>query len=208
MSREVVVEPLSRAEDEGAVAVLARAFRDNPLDVAVIGGSPARRLRSVTWGMRSSLRAARRGEGTRLLAARSAGSTSPDPEGVLVAIPSTSLPLPAPPLVQHLRASIGQGARSLRRWGVVFEQLEPLQPREPHWYLSLVGVDPPQWRKGLGSALVRRWLQDVDPQGLPSYLETDRPENLAFYTREGFEVVTELEVLGARVWCMTRPGRE
>lgn len=207
MPPAVVVEPLLPSADERAVAVLARAFRDNPLDVAVIGGSPSRRLRSVTWGMRSTLLAARRGRGTRVLAARALDTAPEHPEGILVAVPSSSLPLPAPPLFQQLRASVGQGSRALRRWGIVFQSLEPLQPREMHWYLSLVGVDPPHHGQGLGRALVRSWLEAVDPDGLPSYLETDRVENLAFYAREGFEVVTDVEVLGARVWCMRRPSR-
>jgi hypothetical protein len=47
---------LFAAEREPAVQLLARAFRDNPLNVAVIGGGdPARRLRVNAHGLRSLL---------------------------------------------------------------------------------------------------------------------------------------------------------
>jgi hypothetical protein len=42
---------------------------------------------------------------------------------------------------------------------------------------------------------------------MPSYLETDREENVSFYSRAGFAVHEELQVLGARVWCMRRTHR-
>jgi GNAT superfamily N-acetyltransferase len=37
----------------------------------------------------------------------------------------------------------------------VFEQMERYHPREPHWYLPLIGVDPSQQGKGYGSALMQ-----------------------------------------------------
>lgn len=203
VSEAVRIAPIDAADDELAVGVLARSFRDNPLDIAVIGGSSAWRLASVTWGMRSSLRAARSAEGVALLGAWREGE---EPRGVLLAIPSSSLPLPPPPLLGHLRSTLGQGLRASRRWGVVFQALEPHQPREPHWYLSLLGVDEPARRSGVGSQLLRSWLDAVDRDRLPAYLETDRQENLGFYAREGFAVASQLEVLGAPIWCMRRPS--
>ena len=40
----------------------------------------------------------------------------------------------------------------------VFEQMGPYHPREPHWYLPLIGVDPSQQGKGYGSALLQHAL--------------------------------------------------
>jgi ribosomal protein S18 acetylase RimI-like enzyme len=40
-----------------------------------------------------------------------------------------------------------------------------------------------------------------------AYLETDKPENVRFYERFGFEVVGEEEVLGVPNWFMLRRAR-
>jgi ribosomal protein S18 acetylase RimI-like enzyme len=206
--------PVDESQDEHAIALLARAFRDNPLDIAVIGGSAGRRLGSVRWGMRSTVAAARRCPSAVLLGAwEDPAEPAPSirrergkPIGYLLGLPSRALPLPPPPLLPHLRATWGQGFRALRRWGEVFRVLERAQPREPHWYLSLLGVDPPRQGRGVGRRLLEAWLSSIDPDGLPSYLETDRESNVAFYARAGFEVVTRLEILDTPVWCMRRPA--
>ena len=128
--------------------------------------------------------------------------------GVLVAAAPGSYPLPAAPsLVHQLRLVFGQGLGVLSRWGTVFRALDALHPLDPQWYLALLGVEPEQQGRGLGSALLQRFVQQVDADEAPAYLETDRPENVAFYGQVGFDVVREVEVLGITVWCMQRPAR-
>jgi GNAT superfamily N-acetyltransferase len=186
-----------------AGAVLTRAFRDNPLNVAVIGAasSPARRDRCNGIGMRNLLRA---GEGPGLLlGARAAGRLA----GVLVAAPPYAFPFPAPPLAAQLQTLFLQGLRVASRWREVFEALQRRHDVAPHWYLGVVGVDPPNQGQGLGGALLDAWLRHVDAAGLPATLETDRPENLRFYGRVGFVVTGELDVVGAHIWCLRRPAR-
>ena len=182
------------------MGVLTRAFRDNPLDVAVIGDDPARRERSITHGMRATLRSAR-GCWTLSVSSPPVGH----PSGILLASPPGLFPLDPPSLLVHLRSVLGQGLRVSTRWGVVYRALEDVHPLEPHWYLSLLGVDPSHQGQGLGRALLTHFLGRVDRDRMPSYLETDRPENVAFYARAGFAVRCELRVLGAPVWCMLRP---
>ena len=206
MASGFVIESVGRAADERAIAVLARAFRDNPLDLAVIGGSQAQRLRRVTWGMRSSVEAARRAPTSVLLGAHPPGQIG-TPVGILLAMPSAALPLPAPPLLRQLRLTLGQGFRTVGRWGQVHLALGARDLSEPHWYLSLLGVDPPRHGLGVGRLLLRAWLDRVDRDDLPSHLETDRERNIGFYARAGFEVRAEIEVLGMPVWCMRRPSR-
>ncbi|HEX4059096.1 MAG TPA: GNAT family N-acetyltransferase [Galbitalea sp.] len=65
------------------------------------------------------------------------------------------------------------------------------RPREPHWYLQLLGVDPDIQGCGVGSALVGEHLRVVDAAGLSACLETTG-ENVGFYGRLGFEVVGEI----------------
>jgi GNAT superfamily N-acetyltransferase len=202
----VVVRALPPAAQSSAAEVLARAFRDNPLNRAVIGDAPARRLRANRHGMRALMVSAE-SWGALLLSAWPATPGVGAPSGVLMAVSPFDQPLPAPPLAWQLRCLLGQGWRTARRWASVHRELERVHPLEPHWYLSLLGVDPPHQGRGAGRALLRSFLRRVDAEAAPGYLETDRAENLPLYEREGFEVAGELSVLGARVWRMWRTPR-
>lgn len=61
-------------------------------------------------------------------------------------------------------------------------------PTEPHWYLSMLGVDPSRQGQGLGAALLKEGLRRCDADGLPAYLESSSPKNVPLYERHGFEV--------------------
>jgi ribosomal protein S18 acetylase RimI-like enzyme len=77
---------------------------------------------------------------------------------------------------------------------------------EPHWYLLIVGVDPELQGRGLGSALIKEGLARADESNSPCYLDTSEERNLAFYQREGFEVVgtAPLGKGGPPGWAMRR----
>jgi ribosomal protein S18 acetylase RimI-like enzyme len=198
---KLAVGPLDDEERPAAELVLARAFRDSPLNVAVIGSDPERRLRANLHGAMALLPVAQ--VSGLVLVAREGVAT----RGLLVATPPFGWPLPAPTLRAHLRRVLGQGLRVARRWGQVFEALARVHLREPHWYLATLGVDPLAQGRGIGSALLAHWLADVDADATPAWLETDRQANVAFYRRVGFEVARRCEVLGTTVWCMGRPER-
>ncbi len=57
---------------------------------------------------------------------------------------------------------------------------------------------------GVGSKLMRSFCAKMDAAGEDAYLETDKPENVRFYERFGFEVIGEKEVLGNSNWFMLR----
>ena len=59
----------------------------------------------------------------------------------------------------------------------------------PHWFLELIGVDPERQGTGSGAALIRHVLDRADRQGLPSYVITHEPKNVAYYERFGFQFV-------------------
>jgi hypothetical protein len=46
----------------------------------------------------------------------------------------------------------------------------------------------------------------MDYWSAPSYLETDKAENVRFYQKFGFTLVAEAEVLGVPNWFMSRPA--
>ena len=45
--------------------------------------------------------------------------------------------------------------------GAVFEQMGRYHPREPHWYLPFIGVEPFHQGKGYGAALMQHALDPV-----------------------------------------------
>ena len=182
-----------------AVGVLARAFRGNPLNLAVIRSTDPERCRRVNaHGMRALLPVAV--ERGLVQVVHSDGAIV----GALVSTPPHAYPLPPPPLVSRLRCLLGQGWGVSVRWGQAFVALDDAHPVEPHWYLSTLGVDPTRQGEGFGKELLRSWLENADRDGEAAYLETDTEENVRFYRRAGFEVVGELDILGARIWRMWR----
>ena len=212
--RDVSVSRLRDAELETAARLLARAFRDNPLNRAVIrSDDPARRERANRHGMRGLLPVAL--GHAEVFAARLGVRLV----GVLVGLPPGTYPLPPPPLRERLRSVWGQGLGVAARWGEVFAELHARHPAGPHWTLGTLGVEPAHQGQGVGTRLVQHWLEHVaeqealpgeadgppDPRG-PIYLETDREANLAFYRALGFEPIAEELLLGVRVWCLLRPA--
>jgi GNAT superfamily N-acetyltransferase len=88
--------------------------------------------------------------------------------------------------------------RGLRR-------IESRHPRWPHWYLAVLGTDPPMQGSGLGAAVLEPVLRRCDEQGLGAYLESTKERNVPYYRRHGFEVVDEVSLpRGPRVWLMWR----
>ena len=75
----------------------------------------------------------------------------------------------------------------------VIEQMASHHPREPHWYLPLIGVDPIQQGKGLGSALMRHALSRCDREKKLAYLESSSAKNIPLYEREGFERIGTIQ---------------
>jgi len=71
----------------------------------------------------------------------------------------------------------------------LMQQMANFHPREPHWYLPLIGVDPAHQNRGVGGALLRPVTDQCDRDGVLAYLESSNPRNIPFYQRHGFEIV-------------------
>jgi GNAT superfamily N-acetyltransferase len=61
-------------------------------------------------------------------------------------------------------------------------------PREPHWYLAIIGVDPSRQGQGVGAALLRSRLERCDKEGSAAYLESSKVANVPLYEHFGFRV--------------------
>ena len=100
------------------------------------------------------------------------------------------------------------GVSAYQRRRSLSSLLAALAPPGPCWRLNAIGVDPSQQRSGLGTALLRWMLARVDSDGLPAFLDTSAPDNLAYYERFGFEVTAEATLPnGIPLWGMTRQPR-
>jgi ribosomal protein S18 acetylase RimI-like enzyme len=88
----------------------------------------------------------------------------------------------------------GVAAARLNEIGAVFERMRSYHPREPHWYLPLIGVDPARQNQGHGSALLRHALALCDRDRAPAYLESSNPANISLYERHGFVVLDTIQV--------------
>ena len=105
-----------------------------------------------------------------------------------------------------LRASVA-AERQAAVFGV-FEDMARYHPREPHWYLPLIGVDPAHQRKGHGAALLQHALQQCDRDHVPAYLESTNPANISLYERHGFSVIATIQRGGSPpIFPMLRPAR-
>ncbi len=117
------------------------------------------------------------------------------------------------PLGWRTNAKMGLNmARLLRRRLVVcaagLMYFDTHHPREPHWYLQMLGTDPQWQQKGVGSALLSGVLERCDATGERVYLEASKEKNIAFYARHGFAVTEEMKVpRGPTIWAMWRDPR-
>lgn len=90
----------------------------------------------------------------------------------------------------------------------LFELFDEHHPEEPHYYLSLWATHRDHTGRGLGSALIGENLARIDAQGMPAYLESTNPANLARYEALGFQRRSEFGLKGGpTITTMWREAR-
>jgi ribosomal protein S18 acetylase RimI-like enzyme len=180
-----------------AVGVLARGMRDNPLHVAAYGDDPEWRLRCHASLMRGLFRAFPAQQP--ICAVRDhtlVGVTGVAPVGTC-----------QPTATQRLRllpSVVALGPRTAVRVGKWISAWAKRDPHEPHVYLGPLAVDADLQGQGIGSLIMKEHCRRLDAGRETGYLETDKPENVRFYDRFGFEVIGEEPVLGVPNWFMRR----
>ncbi|MFE0422862.1 GNAT family N-acetyltransferase [Streptomyces sp. NPDC058953] len=121
------------------------------------------------------------------------------PEGRDKAVPDAET-------IRELRSILGDRADL---FGATVEAAAQHSPREPHWYLAVIGADPAAQGTGQGAALLRSGLAKADAAGLPAYLESSKESNLPFYEYFGFTTRAEITLPGGgpTLWSMRRAPR-
>jgi ribosomal protein S18 acetylase RimI-like enzyme len=196
------VEALTPGDREEAGAVIARAFRDNPGMVAVAGTDDAgERLRLLSPAMPYFVEATiRHGVGE---VVRNAGKIV----AVSLATQPGGYPLPLRGRWLATRGALTAGIRRALRFGRLDDEMRRRHPHHRHWYLWFLAVDPPHQGRGLGSMLLRSLSRKADRDGVPCYLETDKPSSVRLYEKHGYKVSSDrvMKGLDFRMWFMDRP---
>ncbi len=196
------VGALGAADAERVVGVLSRGMRDNPIHVAVFGEDPALRQERLNRLFGAAFHTM--GWQKHMLAARSADGAIVGVCGMLP--PGNCLPTPAQQL-RMLPSMLHNGPRAAYRTSRWLGAWSKLHPEGRHWHLGPIAVDAGLQRRGVGSLLMEVCRAQMDAAGEVAYLETDKPGNVRFYERFGFEVVGEQDVLGVPNWFMRRAGK-
>lgn len=177
--------------DVGAIGrTLGRAFGDDPMTTWVVAPDVGRLTRFFTATVKQYLR---HGEVLTTAGTEAAALWAPpdqwrsQPMDVIRSTPAMTL---------VLRTHVVRALRALSR-------LERAHPREPHWYLGVIGTGPESQGKGFGAALIQPVLDRCDAQNLGAYLESSKESNIPYYERFGFVVTGELDFPGGpTMWPM------
>lgn len=111
-------------------------------------------------------------------------------------------------IAKTLPLTVRAYGRNLARALFWLSKMEKVHPREPHYYLEVVGTEPASQGRGLGASLITPFLDRADAEGIGVYLESSKDSNVPYYRRFGFEVVGEISARGGpTAWPMWRAPR-
>jgi ribosomal protein S18 acetylase RimI-like enzyme len=194
---EFEVRSLTGEEIRFAGAVAARALRDNPMMAFSVPDDPLARLQT----------------GYDTFVER----IPPDPVGALVgrhvigvaasAAPGVCIGVTAIPDLRRVPDVAPADAVGFDRARFVISTMCEHDPEERHVHVGPVGVEPGVQGLGIGRRMMDMVCKRLDDDGEIGWLETDKPENVVFYRRHGFDVAVEDRHLGFPIWFMRRPAR-
>jgi GNAT superfamily N-acetyltransferase/quercetin dioxygenase-like cupin family protein len=180
---------------DATVDVLSRAFARNPIHLAAFGADRVVECNRTFFRIGLSLF-----RGRRLVALHGSKVV-----GFVHWVESPGCQYSAGERVRLVAAMLsGFGFRSTLRVGSWLSGWAAHDERRPHWHFGPIGVDPDSQRQGVGRVLMEHYCSALDHAAVPGYLETDEPNNVAFYRRFGFEVVSEAQVIGTTTFFMVR----
>jgi GNAT superfamily N-acetyltransferase len=179
-----------------ASALLARSYRDNPLTIAMVGADPDLRLRlnELIFGTR--------------IAAQDPPALVARIDGSIVGVCGLDPPGGSQMSADDQRALAAElssaGGGIAGRTAEMLAEWKRHEPKEPHWHIGPIGVEPELQGGGVGSAMVARLCAMMDKLGAIAYLETDLEANAQLYERFSFTTVDVAPVIGVQMWFMIR----
>lgn len=195
---DVDVRPLHDHERAAAGGVAGRALSTSPTSLWVYGDAPVPRVRAsldlfvgFVSGQHAPIGA--------LLGEHIVGVCG-------VAPPGGCIGAIAPENLRTPPATVGD-AGDPTRGQYVWSLYCGRDLDERHWHLGPVSVEPGLQGAGIGALMLRAFAEQMDADGEVAWLETDKPENVVFYRRTGFEVADEVDKHGFTTWWMRRDPR-
>ncbi len=186
---------------EAAARTLAEAFWDDPL-MHIVAPNEKKRAAVGPWFFSKSVAYGMRwGE----------ASGNDDASAVAVWFPPGKTDVTAGRMLRvgmgalPFRAGISGTVRFMRALSATEKFHKAVEG--PHWYLMAIGTSPSRQGTGLGSALLELGTAQADAAGIPCYLETGTESNVAYYSKRGFEVTGQADVLGFTLYGMVRQPR-
>ena len=184
----VEIRPVSPDRVEALAALLGRAFDDDPMLVWPLGADRADLVTAFFASFDVEL--AKRGW------LWEAG----DGDGVAAWIPPGS----DTEMLDIDRAMRSMLQDSEARHGELWDWIGSNFPDEPTWYLDHIAVEADRRGSGIGAALIEHGLAFARRDGVPAFLETGRPGNVAYYERRGFTTYFDEDAPngGPHIWFM------
>lgn len=193
----ITITDLTLADEEEAVRLLASAFVTNPLNAAVFGENQISMNEAFFKIALTTMR------GPKLVAHDGSRMV-----GLVHWVDSANCQMRAVDKLQILPAMIkGLGFRVAARtaaWQSVWSNFDP---SEQHLHLGPIAVAPDAQGRQVGRQLMERYCAELDRVGAAGYLETDRPENVDFYKKFGFDVTGSAPIRGVDNYFMQRTAR-
>ena len=198
----ITVRELNPADMSSAVGIVARGMRDNPLHIAALGSDAEVRGRRLIRMFTVALP---------MIFSKGIVLGAFDHD-TLVGIAGMVAPGQCQPsltekltLMPRMIPAVGGGAFArVGRWMGAWAQHDL---RQPHWHLGPVAVDTHLQGTGIGTSLMKEYCSRLDRAHVAGYLETDKPANVAFYERFGFQTIGSAPVLNTPNWFMKRTAR-
>jgi ribosomal protein S18 acetylase RimI-like enzyme len=200
---EITIIPLKRNHCDNAARLLADAFLEDPEVAAIVGGNLQKRrqilkahyhnLVSLFLPYRRSQCAVSNGELVGVMLFFAPGE---EPSNFIVFLKLS--------LKMLFRISIG----GLRRGYKSANNDETHRPREPHYYLSTLGVAPSHQGRGVGKRMLSYITDIADENGSPIYLSSTNPKAIPLYQKFGFETTLVTSPLGVPNHHMERKPRK
>ncbi len=200
MERTIRIREMQEADLLQAAEVIGKAFATNPNTIAIWRGKD-----NVAKRMEASIAGRFRHMPGKVFVAELDGRIV----GVMRTVEWPGCQTPLLKSLQMMPSMLGTigGPRPLMRAMKMLGAWKKHDPKQPHWHLDPLGVHPEFQGKGIGSQMMQFYIEIIDRNRMEAYHETDRPENVPFYQRFGFNVVGEEVINGAKNWFLSRPAK-
>jgi ribosomal protein S18 acetylase RimI-like enzyme len=198
---DIEIRPFGPPDMDAVCELIGLAFAENPSTLANVRGDRVKARRT----MQDAVRVAKFGRPWSHALVAVNGST------VVGAINASAWPHCQMGIAEKIKTAPSMlriMKTALPRAFTMMARREAHDPHRPHWHIGPIGVRPDVQNRGVGKALLERFLATVDAEGSPAFLETDVDRNVGFYEKFGFQTIDHEDIVGVDTRFLWRnPGQ-